>query len=249
VPIIKSDKETSIGTASPIEIFLERTAPDLSTYSVLFLNQMKFDLQKRVVSVEPKKTITLPEGPGQYILSFSSLSTATYEAKEIPEGDMPAGAEVGVIIHKLFEQRGSIEEEVRGSVLEGWEKEVQALLDNTYQAPLDGFSLADVDPAKMMQEMEFLYPTPQGLMKGFIDLCFEHKGKYYIIDWKTNWLPSYSQESMEKAMNEGDYFLQAGIYKSALQRYLNRTQKKPFEKIFGGVFYIFVRGPGVYHVD
>jgi exodeoxyribonuclease V beta subunit len=249
VPIIKSDKETSIGTASPIEIFLERTAPDLSTYSVLFLNQMQFDLHKRIETLEPKKTITLPEGPGQYILSFSSLSTATYEAKEIPEDDMPAGAEVGVIIHKLFEQRGSVEEELRGSVLEGWEKEVQALLDNTYQAPLDGFSLADVDPAKMMHEMEFLYPTPQGLMKGFIDLCFEHKGKYYIIDWKTNWLPSYSQESMEKAMNEGDYFLQAGIYKSALQRYLSRTQKKPFEKIFGGVFYIFVRGPGVYHVD
>ena len=52
-----------------------------------------------------------------------------------------------------------------------------------------------------------------------------------------------------------EYFLQAAIYSEALRRYLCIIDKKPFDEIFGGAFYIFLRGldekkaknQGIYH--
>ncbi|MCV5341955.1 hypothetical protein OFC87_34040, partial [Escherichia coli] len=32
------------------------------------------------------------------------------------------------------------------------------------------------------------FQTVQGMLKGFIDLVFEHQGKYYVLDWKSNHL-------------------------------------------------------------
>ena len=44
-------------------------------------------------------------------------------------------------------------------------------------------------------------------------------------------------------MREGNYFLQGSIYATALQKYL----KSYGNKTFGGVFFIFIRGPAAYH--
>ena len=97
------------------------------------------------------------------------------------------------------------------------------------------------------QEMEFLFSTKTGLMKGYIDLFFEKDGKYFIIDWKTNYLESYDHAHLEQAMHEGDYFLQADIYAAALKKYLMRFDPRPFHECFGGVCYIFVRAPACFH--
>ena len=75
-------------------------------------------------------------------------------------------------------------------------------------------------------------------MKGFIDLCFERDGQYYIVDWKTNWLPDYTQEHLRSEMEQGDYFFQASIYADAMSRHLKQK--------IGGALYVFVRGPAVY---
>ncbi len=87
----------------------------------------------------------------------------------------------------------------------------------------------------------------QGLMTGFIDLFFEHEGKYYILDWKSNFLgdsiEDYNQTGVANAMNESNYHLQYLIYALALDKYL--TSKLPgfdFEQQFGGVIYLFLRG-------
>ena len=60
-------------------------------------------------------------------------------------------------------------------------------------APLQGgFCLADINPKKCFRETEFLYgsemPKAPGYLKGFIDLVFEYQDKYYLLDWKSNWL-------------------------------------------------------------
>ncbi len=64
------------------------------------------------------------------------------------------------------------------------------------------------------------------------------------MDWKSNWLgPTddfYTKEYMHASMVENQYFLQAEIYKEALIRYLK--QYNIDEKLFGGVFYLFLRG-------
>jgi len=87
----------------------------------------------------------------------------------------------------------------------------------------------------------------EGLMTGFIDLVFEHNGKYYILDWKSNHLgnttESYNEAGMEQAMKGSNYHLQYLIYTVALKRYL--AQKIPnfdYNIHFGGVIYVFLRG-------
>ena len=87
----------------------------------------------------------------------------------------------------------------------------------------------------------------EGMMNGKIDLFFEHAGKYYILDWKSNFLgdrvEDYGQEEVWAAMDENNYHLQYHIYTSAACKYLK--MRKPnfnYETEFGGVFYLFLRG-------
>lgn len=87
----------------------------------------------------------------------------------------------------------------------------------------------------------------KGFMKGFVDLIFEHSGKYYLVDWKSNFLGSsikeYQESNLRKAMQDELYTLQYHIYTVAVHRYLSyRLTGYSYEKDFGGVFYIFLRG-------
>jgi len=87
----------------------------------------------------------------------------------------------------------------------------------------------------------------QGMMKGFIDLVFEHEGKFYIADYKSNYLgdsfQDYRLEALLQAMQSHDYDLQYLIYTVALHRYLrNRIRDYSYESHFGGVYYLFLRG-------
>jgi len=87
----------------------------------------------------------------------------------------------------------------------------------------------------------------KGFMKGFIDLVFEHAGKFYIVDWKSNFLgyspEDYSEENLQTAMLDNFYILQYHLYAVALDQYLKlRLPDYSYEKHFGGVFYFFLRG-------
>jgi len=87
----------------------------------------------------------------------------------------------------------------------------------------------------------------EGYLKGFIDLVFEHRGRYYVIDWKSNHLgyaPSdYGPAELQTAMVEHSYHLQYLLYSLAMERYLkHRVPSYRHDTHFGGVFYLFVRG-------
>jgi exodeoxyribonuclease V beta subunit len=91
------------------------------------------------------------------------------------------------------------------------------------------------------------YTLVKGFLKGFIDLVFCHDHRFYIIDWKSNYLGSqgldYGQERLQAAMVEADYVLQYHLYAVALHRYLAaRLPAYDFQRHFGGVFYVFLRG-------
>lgn len=86
-----------------------------------------------------------------------------------------------------------------------------------------------------------------GLMNGKIDLFFEREGRFYILDWKSNYLgfnlENYNSEGVLNAMNESNYHLQYLIYTVALKKYLSsRIPDFDYEKQFGGVVYLFLRG-------
>lgn len=87
----------------------------------------------------------------------------------------------------------------------------------------------------------------KGMLKGFIDLVFSWQGKYYLLDYKSNWLgeegEAYSQQAMEEAMKSHRYDLQYQLYTLALHRYLrHRLAEYDYQQHFGGVIYLFLRG-------
>ncbi|QCI25080.1 exodeoxyribonuclease V subunit beta [Buchnera aphidicola (Rhopalosiphum padi)] len=86
-----------------------------------------------------------------------------------------------------------------------------------------------------------------GILKGFIDLVFIFNKKYYILDYKSNYLGnddnSYSFENIKKEIIKNRYDLQYQLYTLALHQYLKKKIKKYHYKThFGGIFYMFVRG-------
>ena len=87
----------------------------------------------------------------------------------------------------------------------------------------------------------------KGFMKGFIDMVFQFDDRFYIVDWKSNFLGSrvedYGQDALTAVMENNFYVLQYHIYSLALNQYLNaRLPGYNYETHFGGIFYLFMRG-------
>jgi exodeoxyribonuclease V beta subunit len=86
-----------------------------------------------------------------------------------------------------------------------------------------------------------------GYVKGYIDLVFEWDGRYYLADYKSNWLGNnysdYHPQALMGAMREHHYTLQYLLYTLALHRYLElRLPEYSYERHFGGIYYLFLRG-------
>jgi exodeoxyribonuclease V beta subunit len=84
-------------------------------------------------------------------------------------------------------------------------------------------------------------------LTGFIDLLVEHNGKYYIIDYKSDYLgdtpEAYAGPALLTHMREKRYVMQYYVYALALYLFLrNRLGDFDFDAVFGGVFYLFLRG-------
>ncbi|MBK0384411.1 exodeoxyribonuclease V subunit beta [Pedobacter sp. SD-b] len=150
------------------------------------------------------------------------------------------------------------------------------MLKNVLNSPIniDGetFSLAQVNPYKCINEFEFdfnvhnfnpqslsalalenqeieikIFNDIEGMMNGKIDLFFEHENKFYVLDWKSNFLgdslDDYSPERLNDAMNQNNYHLQYLIYTLAAKKYIkSRIPSFYYDKDFGGVIYLFLRG-------
>lgn len=91
--------------------------------------------------------------------------------------------------------------------------------------------------------------TLNGMFKGFIDLAFEYQGRYYIADYKSNWLgaddAAYTREAMEASMATHRYDLQYVLYVLALHCQLRlRLPDYDYDRHMGGALYLFVRAPG-----
>ncbi|MFQ3789009.1 exodeoxyribonuclease V subunit beta [Halomonas sp. A29] len=89
--------------------------------------------------------------------------------------------------------------------------------------------------------------TLNGMLKGFIDLVFEHEGRYYVADWKSNHLgpddSAYSPEAMRQAVAEKRYDLQYALYLLALHRLLKaRLPGYDYDRHIGGSLTVFLRG-------
>ncbi len=91
------------------------------------------------------------------------------------------------------------------------------------------------------------FSVTRGFLKGFMDLVFLFEGKYYLVDWKSNFLgdrpEDYGPGPLARVMAENRYVLQYTLYTVALHRYLAlRLPGYDYDTHFGGVRYIFLRG-------
>lgn len=199
---------------------------------------------------------------------FEEKKAALQEEKNMMT--LPMGAHTGTLLHAILEDlfrlglhkplqvekiRALLQKKVVSTPLENWKEALEQSILELLKKPLtqesESFCLCDIEPEKIQVETEFMFLQSSTYVKGTIDMVFEREGKYYFLDWKSNYLgPSlkeYERPSLEKAMHEHHYFLQASIYQDALSRYLSNFHEKPFLDVFGGCFYVFLRGPSIYH--
>jgi exodeoxyribonuclease V beta subunit len=161
-----------------------------------------------------------------------------------------------------------IEREVRANIakLHGREADLETaactqvaqLVWNALKTPLAeiGEPLWRIPPGDRLHELEFQFPEhpgvpvsaevrcEDGFITGFIDLVLRSRGRYYLVDYKTNLLPAYTPDELERCMKESDYHRQYQLYLHALSRWLGLSlgRKRSAIEPLGGVYYLFVRG-------
>ena len=151
---------------------------------------------------------------------------------------------------------------------------IAGMLQDVLATPvLPGFTLSMLPRSRRLIELEFALPargldprrlmallarhgldtpgldfaTLQGYLRGFIDLVFEHDGRFHVLDWKSNYLGAlpqdYGPEQLAAAMSDHRYHLQSLLYVLAVHRYLSRRLSGyAYETHFGEAIYLFVRG-------
>lgn len=150
-------------------------------------------------------------------------------------------------------------------------------LRNAATTPLPPLGIALAGITRHLPEMEFWFPaerldsalldslcrthilpgqprpalperTLHGMLKGFADLVFEHGGKYWVLDYKSNALgghdADYHAKALDGAMLEHRYDVQAALYLLALHRLLRQRLGDAYrpEQQLGGAVYYFLRG-------
>jgi exodeoxyribonuclease V beta subunit len=87
-----------------------------------------------------------------------------------------------------------------------------------------------------------------GMLKGFADLVFEHEGRYWVLDYKSNALgpndAAYSRAAMAAGMAAHRYDVQGAIYMLALHRLLRSRLGGDYDpaRQLGGALFLFLRG-------
>lgn len=89
--------------------------------------------------------------------------------------------------------------------------------------------------------------TFNGMLRGFIDLVFEAGGRYYVLDYKSNYLgeddTAYTPEALARTILDKRYDLQYSLYLLALHRTLRtRLPDYDYDRHIGGAVYLFLRG-------
>ncbi len=85
---------------------------------------------------------------------------------------------------------------------------------------------------------------PLAFLRGYIDVVLEHEGRWFIVDWKSDYLEDYSPPALDRVIAD-NYALQAKIYGHATLRLLKIENASQYEEKFGGLVYVFLRGAGL----
>ncbi len=130
----------------------------------------------------------------------------------------------------------------------------------TYQAELEFWFAAERVDVRQLDALVCRHtlnalPRPalspqqlHGMLKGFIDLVFEHQSCYFVVDYKSNRLGNqdgdYSAQNMRAAVLAERYDVQYCLYLLALHRLLKTRLGNgyDYDRHIGGALYLFLRG-------
>ena len=188
-------------------------------------------------------------------------------AARIPAGDVPGGPRAGQMMHTLLETMDL--DAARGVAFEAWWTEgrrtwAHAVLKEAgfgpefaepaarrafraVHAPLPSrsgsFALVDHDPGRLVREMDFVgsYFDTGDFVNGAMDAVFQHGGRTFVLDWKNDLLPSYAPRDLE-AHADAHYRIQVRLYTWVTLRWLGLDDEADYERSFGGLHYVFLRG-------
>jgi exodeoxyribonuclease V beta subunit len=136
-----------------------------------------------------------------------------------------------------------------------WAPTCLALAHRALTRPLplpDGRALPDGlrSAERSVRELSYLHPLPEpdgqvdrGFVRGVIDLVFEQEGRVYVVDYKSDRLPSYDPETLA-AHVETHYEVQARLYTLGVVRAFRLGREADYEARFGGLLYLFLRAEG-----
>ncbi|HSQ43324.1 MAG TPA: PD-(D/E)XK nuclease family protein, partial [Fibrobacteraceae bacterium] len=121
---------------------------------------------------------------------------------------------------------------------------VERALDCSYELP-GGTSvrLASLPLTDRRPETEFHLGVEPDWIHGFMDLVFRLDDRYYVLDWKSNSLPEFTEERIAQSMKADHYDLQAKLYCHALHRHLQGllgTRYQPAQQL-GFAVYVYLR--------
>ncbi|MDB2613980.1 UvrD-helicase domain-containing protein [Chlamydiales bacterium] len=260
IPLVSSKKMTLIdfflkrsGGIKKHASIIEREIGDPIDTSLNLIEKESFHSIAPKIRSYKKKTC--------YIESYTSLSRdKNKRLKGVPYSwknetknmyTLPANKEVGIFLHTLLEKmpyyrlksrdemKLYLEKEIGEHPMKEWIETLTHLFISLFENPLPmGFPLGALPPSKWMREAEFLFQGDQWTT-GMVDGFFTYENKYYLLDWKSNWLGPdssfYTKEALEAYLKESPYPLQATLYTEAMERYLEG-------KKLSGFIFIFLRG-------
>jgi exodeoxyribonuclease V beta subunit len=144
-----------------------------------------------------------------------------------------------------------------------WYERGAEIVFNSLKSPIvirDARKIEALAGCKESREMEFLFPIPEldhrllsaaageerwkidrGVLVGFVDFVFSHDGRTYFADWKSDLLRSYDRATVATHV-ASNYRLQAQIYTVGVLRLLGIRDETDYERCFGGLLYLFIRG-------
>lgn len=194
--------------------------------------------------------------------------TPAVRPEPAPEDELPGGAASGRFLHDLlervdFSRVGTAEaffadpeiQRLADRLLERHRRKMEhrahglRLVHAALTAPLglggDQLDGGLVGAERVARELGFLFPLPKdpalGFVKGFIDVVFEHRGRLYVLDWKSDALPAGGAEGLDRYVRDR-YLLQAEIYAVAAAKLAGADSESTYEARCGGALYVFLRG-------
>ncbi|MCB9594857.1 MAG: UvrD-helicase domain-containing protein [Sandaracinaceae bacterium] len=244
----------------------ERGGFDITSYTRMKRRKREAGFDEGVESLAgaEEPDVALPPAPGE-LPGGSAVGVFLHEVLErLPferafAGDLLADPDT----KRLFERRAQA-----NGIDEAHLPAAATLLQGALLTPLDlpdggrlERGLAGV--GRRVVEMPFLLPIPErghppldaappggdgaplsidrGFIRGVIDLVLEHAGRYHVVDYKSDRLPSYAADALG-AHVATSYLVQARLYTIGALRALRVHDEADYEARFGGLLYTFLRG-------